>query len=78
MSAKKVQIGAKPTANIDPDKADQWVQSRDQASAAEPMKRLTIDISADLHRAIKTACAMNGTKMAEEIRQLLAQKYLQN
>jgi len=77
MSAKKIQIGSKPTANVDPDRADQWVQSRSQDPASEPMKRLTIDISADLHRAIKTACAMNGTKMAEEIRQLLAQKYLQ-
>lgn len=77
MSAKKIQIGTKPTANINPKQADKWVKNRSESSQAEPMKRLTIDVSADLHRAIKTACAMNGTKMAEEIRQLLTQKYLQ-
>lgn len=77
MSAKKIQIGTKPTANMKREQADKWVQSRTESTQAKPMKRLTIDVSVDLHRAIKTACAMNGTKMAEEIRQLLIQKYLQ-
>lgn len=35
------------------------------------MKRLTIDVTEDLHRRIKTACAARGTKMADEIRELL-------
>jgi hypothetical protein len=35
------------------------------------IKRLTIDVPAELHRAIKTACAERGTIMADEIRLLL-------
>ena len=41
----------------------------------EPVKRLTIDIPLSLHRKIKAQCAMRGTKIAEELRELLAQKY---
>jgi plasmid stability protein len=39
------------------------------------MKRLTIDIPEGLHRAIKSQCAMRGTKIADEVRDLLIQKY---
>jgi predicted transcriptional regulator len=35
------------------------------------MKRFTIDVSAELHRRIKTACAARGTIMADEIRAML-------
>jgi hypothetical protein len=38
-------------------------------------KRLTIDVSVTLHRAIKAQCAMRGTKIADEVRELLKQKY---
>ena len=41
----------------------------------ERMKRLTIDVPESLHRAIKMQCAARGTKMADEIRELLMQKY---
>ena len=37
------------------------------------MKRLTIDIPERLHRAVKAQCAMRGTKIADEIRELLLQ-----
>lgn len=43
---------------------------------AEPNKRLTIDIPAGLHAHIKAACAMRGTKMVDEIRKLLEEKFL--
>ena len=39
------------------------------------MKRLTIDIPETLHRKIKAQCAMRGTKIADEVRELLIQKY---
>jgi len=73
MSAKKVSIGTRPTTRPQeqPGQADEWVKDR----ASEPMKRLTIDIPVDLHRAIKTATASRGTKMADEVRELLMQKY---
>ncbi|HES75874.1 MAG TPA: hypothetical protein ENO09_02570 [bacterium] len=73
MSAKKINIGTRPTARTQeqPGQADDWVKDR----ASEPMKRLTIDIPAELHRAIKTATASRGAKIADEVRELLLQKY---
>jgi hypothetical protein len=73
MSTKKIQIGAKPTSK--PATADAWVESRDNADAPEPMKRLTIDVPESLHKTIKIACAMRGTKIADEVRDLLLQRY---
>ena len=39
------------------------------------MKRLTIDIPRSLHTRIKAACALRGSKMADEIRVLLDREY---
>lgn len=75
MSAKKVPIGAKPSNKTQASTADAWVESRAVTGDAEQMKRLTIDIPDSLHRAIKTQCAMRGTKIADEVRGLLLQKY---
>jgi hypothetical protein len=71
---KKVSIGTKPTNKPAPAAADAWVESR-AADEAEIMKRLTIDIPESLHRTIKAQCAMRGTKIADEVRELLLQKY---
>ena len=65
MSTKKVSIGAKPTNK----------PAAPAADAPESMKRLTIDVPDSLHRAIKAQCAMRGTKIADEVRELLLQKY---
>ena len=75
MSTKKVQIGTKPTNKPAPAAADAWVESRSNGDELERMKRLTIDVPESLHRAIKMQCAARGTKMADEIRELLMQKY---
>ncbi|KWS82429.1 hypothetical protein AL053_12285 [Pseudomonas savastanoi pv. fraxini] len=73
MSAKKILIGAKPTVNA---AAEEWVQNREvQASDKEANKRLTIDIPESLHRAIKIQCAERGNRIADEVRELLIQKY---
>lgn len=72
---KKVSIGVKPTAKPAPVAADAWVESRAAADTPEQMKRLTIDVPESLHRAIKAQCAMRGTKIADEVRELLLQKY---
>lgn len=74
MSAKKVTFGARPTKPA-PATADAWVESRSGSSEPEPMKRLTIDVPASLHRSIKSQCAMRGTKIADEVREMLLQKY---
>ncbi|EGN7253084.1 hypothetical protein ISM37_004510 [Salmonella enterica] len=70
---KKVSIGTKPTNKPTPAAtADAWVESR---AEDEPMKRLTIDVPLSLHTAIKTSCASRGAKIANEVRDLLAEKY---
>ncbi|MDY0251408.1 MAG: hypothetical protein RBR45_15385 [Pseudomonas sp.] len=73
MSGKRIQIGAKPTGKVAA-AADEWVQNR-EAVEKEPTKRLTIDVPESLHRDIKMQCAARGTKIADEVRELLLQKY---
>lgn len=70
MSSKKVSIGSRPTTKPASVAADQWVSDK-----AEQMKRLTIDIPESLHRAIKSQCAARGSKISDEVRELLTQKY---
>jgi hypothetical protein len=72
---KKISIGTKPTNKPAPAAADAWVENRSSGDEPEPMKRLTIDVPASLHRAIKMQCAARGTKIADEVRELLMQKY---
>lgn len=78
---KKVSFGAKPQASINP---DEWVNGA--TSVAVPsspppdvervtMKRLTFDVSADLHTRIKVQCAVKGVKLADEIRLLLEEHF---
>ena len=73
MSTKKIAFGTKPTNKSAP--VDAWVDSR-TAGEGEAMKRLTIDIPESLHRTIKSQCAMRGTKIADEVRELLLKKYV--
>lgn len=72
--SKKVAIGTKPSNKPVLAQADDWVESR-ATGEPEKMKRLTIDITEGLHRRIKAQCAMNGTKIADEVRELLNLKY---
>lgn len=74
MTAKKVSIGTKPTNKPTQEKADAWVDKR-ETDENEKVKRLTIDIPESLHREIKAQCAMRGAKIADEVRELLIQKY---
>jgi hypothetical protein len=39
------------------------------------MKRFTIDVPEHLHRRIKAQCALQGVKMADEIRRLLEERF---
>ena len=73
--SKKISIGTKPTVAAAPPSVDAWIADRDTGGKPDSLKRLTIDIPESLHRAIKAQCAMRGTKMADEVRELLLQKY---
>lgn len=64
--SKKITIGTHPTNKVETDVA---------ADAPEKMKRLTIDIPESLHRDIKMQCAGRGTKIADELREILAINY---
>jgi hypothetical protein len=62
--------------------AEQWVQgarSPDDrsrpAAPAEPTKRFTIDVPLELHKRIKTQCAMRGLKMADALREILDREF---
>lgn len=68
---KKVSISAKPALQKTAS-AEEWIKNR---AEEEPTKRLTIDVPESLHRAVKAQCAARGTKIAEEVRELLLQKY---
>ena len=71
---KRVSISAKPNGSATPAIED-WVSHREISEPVQELKRLTIDIPKSLHTAIKTSCATRGTKMADEIRELLGQHY---
>jgi hypothetical protein len=73
MTNKKIAIGAKPTAKLQPATSDAWVN--DRKPDEERTKRLTIDIPASLHAKIKASCAMRGTKMVDEITALLEERF---
>jgi predicted HicB family RNase H-like nuclease len=79
MSGKRVSIGLKPGVQK---RADEWVSD---ASAPESVaseegartvitKRLTIDISEDLHRALKVKAATEGVKMADLVRAWITER----
>lgn len=78
MSAKKVTFASKrPSQALPAATIDNWVANREAdapeplPAPQEPMKRLTIDVPLTLHTRIKTTCARNGLRMADEIRDLL-------
>lgn len=77
MSSKKVPLSGKPSAKktTEDTAMDAWVGSRTQEAPKAPMKRLTIDIPAELHAQLKADCAMRGRKMADEVRDFLMEKY---
>lgn len=69
MSGKRVAIGLKPSAQK---RADEWVTESTKPSVEEgapvALKRLTIDVPADLHRRLKVKAAAEGVKMADLVR----------
>jgi hypothetical protein len=69
-SRKRVPIPQKPT-------ADQWVaQGQDpEPQPAAPIKRLTLDLPAPLHRAIKMRAVEEGTTILAMLQALLEQEY---
>lgn len=83
MTGKKIKISPKPNNRNSVQDVEGWVNNRNlndiqdkEDIKPEKMKRLTIDIPESLHTAIKSACAMRGAKIADEVRELLIAKYI--
>ena len=71
---KRVTFSSKRPSTVSPSTADDWVEDR-AAISSEPTKRLTIDVRISLHKRIKSQCAMQNLVMADEIRDLLEQRF---
>ncbi len=75
---KKVNFKTKPTAETK-QQVEEWVANRksEQSEQPEPkkMKRLTLDIPENLHRAIKMKSVEEGVPMADLLRDLLQQHF---
>lgn len=80
MTAKKVALKPKLRTAQDTAAMNAWVEqgAETKAPAAkpaavekEPMKRLSIDLPASVHRELMMYCAANGTKAAQVVRSLL-------
>lgn len=58
-------------------RSDRAVRERPpvEYGSSAAMKRLTIDVSADLHSAIKVDCARRRIKMADAIRAILENEF---
>lgn len=61
---------------------DDWVQGGGAAATeqlpsvpAQPMKRLTIDVTVDLHTRLKIECTRRGLKIADVVRDLLEREF---
>lgn len=80
---KSVTIKANPRNKpaADPRALDVFVQGEDERSATAvkapkvPMKRLTFDVAADLHKRIRMTCLERGKDMAEELRRILQENF---
>lgn len=72
--SKKINFGSNPRTRKVEDLADEWV-SKGMVEMPLPKlaetTRFTIDIPTELHRKIKSYCALKGVKMKEEIQGLL-------
>lgn len=86
--SKKVAFGANPRNQNKTTEAlaDEWVSqgkiesptpAPPDAAPPEATTRFTIDIPSELHRKIKSFCALKGVKMKEEIQTLLENHFVE-
>lgn len=71
MAGKKVNIGTKPRAKTQ--SPDEWVANR--GNDGGKTKRLTIDVSPDLHKSLKLESVQQGVTMADILRRILEERY---
>lgn len=73
MTSKTIAF-KQPTALARP--AEDWVEARTRPEpAVSPTKRLTVDVSADLHKRLKIHCATAERQISDVVRDLLEREY---
>jgi hypothetical protein len=72
MSNKTINIPRKKPSSSE---LDSFVRGKPAAVATEPMKRLTFDIPASLHKRIRMDCLEQGIDMAVVIRRMLQERW---
>jgi hypothetical protein len=83
MSGKSITFDPNPRNKPQPDSKalDAFVQGEARKATTEaaltrkPLKRLTFDIAADLHKRIRMTCLDRGKDMAEELRRILEEQF---
>ena len=55
--------------------AEQQSTGKEQPVEKKPLKRLTFDIDADLHKRIRMTCLGRDKDMAEELRRILEENF---
>jgi hypothetical protein len=83
MSPKSISFNTNPRNKPQPDAnaLDAFVhgessqQNKEPFTEKKPMKRLTFDIAADLHKRIRMTCLERGKDMAEELRRILEENF---
>ena len=70
MTRKTVSFAVKPVAA----NPDAWVEKRHEEPKGK-MKRLTLDLPAELHGRIKARCAVQGRPMLDAIREILEREF---
>ena len=86
--AKQVTFASNPRQKPSPEDLDVFVHGKPPdpvlpvvqdavppSAPKMPMKRLTFDIPADLHRRMKIACVQDGREMAAVIREMLEARF---
>jgi hypothetical protein len=57
-----------------PEKREPPILENAEAKNAEPMRRLSIDLTASLHRRFKTACSRADRKMLAEVTEFIERR----
>lgn len=79
MSEKKELLPPKPLRKTLPATSDEWAERRTDppppAPAHQGVKRITVEVSPDLHLKIKRYCVDNGKNIADEVRAMLVERF---
>ena len=83
MSGKSVTFNPNPRNKPQPEanaldafvSGERTQQSNQPPVEKKPLKRLTFDIAADLHKRIRMTCLDRGKDMAEELRRILEENF---